>query len=229
MQGVLEDSGARKDANEVLLKDGPGTLRKLLEVSPAYPIKGLYQFSDYRNQIWEAYDGVNEHEKPVSTGWKVLDDFYRVVPGELTIVTGARRPYSPPRHASRRTWHPSARSPRALAMAAMAPAATCAGIPNSGKSEFIDALALSLAQNHYWPIAFCSLEKTVVNHFKDLAEKVWAKPFLPDSKNARHQDQLTEAEARPPTPLSPGISGLNAPVATRKHDGEPLAHACRCS
>ena len=96
LQGELEDSGARKDANEVLLKDGPGPLRTLLEASPAYPIKGLYKFSDYRLQIWDAYDGANEHDKPVSTGWKVLDEFYRVVPGELTVVTGTPPPPPPP-------------------------------------------------------------------------------------------------------------------------------------
>jgi hypothetical protein len=68
------------------------------------------------------------------------------------------------------------------------------GIPNSGKSEFIDALALSLAQNHYWPIAFCSLEKTVVNHFKDLAEKVWGKSFLKDAKNATAGGRISQTE-----------------------------------
>ena len=86
---MIDDSGARKDANEVLLKDGEYALRTFLEASPAYPIRGLHQYSDYRNKIWDAFDGMNESDKPVSTGWRVLDDFYRVVPGELTVVTGA--------------------------------------------------------------------------------------------------------------------------------------------
>lgn len=72
----------------------------------------------------------------------------------------------------------------------------CAGVPNSGKSEFIDALTLSLAMNHYWPIAYCSLEKTVVNHFKELAEKVWGKPFFENSKNAANTPRITESEVR---------------------------------
>jgi hypothetical protein len=76
-------------------------------------------------------------------------------------------------------------------------AGVCAGIPNSGKSEFIDALALSLALNHYWPIAFCSLEKTVVNHFKDLAEKVWGRPFLKDAKNATSKERMSADEVLP--------------------------------
>ena len=89
LQGFLQDDGGRKDANEVLLKDGPRALRSLLEASAPYPIQGLHQFKDYESKIWAAFDGLNEGEKPVSTGWKVLDEFYRVVPGELTIVTGA--------------------------------------------------------------------------------------------------------------------------------------------
>ena len=72
-----------------------------------------------------------------------------------------------------------------------------AGVPNSGKSEFIDALTLSLAQNHFWPIAYCSLEKTVPSHFKDLAEKLWGRPMLADAKNAvvrGPEDRISEAE-----------------------------------
>lgn len=42
----------------------------------------------------------------ISTGWKNLDPFYKVIPGEVTIVTG---------------------------------------VPNSGKSEFIDALMVNLS------------------------------------------------------------------------------------
>jgi hypothetical protein len=52
-----------------------------------------------------------------------------------------------------------------------------AGVPNTGKSEFVDALVLSLAQNHYWPICFASFEKLTHQHFSTLAEKVWGKPF----------------------------------------------------
>jgi hypothetical protein len=87
-QGKSQDDGSRKDANEVLLKDGPLALRKFLDQSRPYPIQGLHQFSDFRHKILEAYNGLNHADKPVSTGWKVLDEFYRVVPGELTIVTG---------------------------------------------------------------------------------------------------------------------------------------------
>jgi twinkle protein len=88
MQGRMDDNGARKDANEVLIKDGARALYEFLMASRPYPIQGLYQYYDYASQIWDMYDGTNAYGKPVSTGWKVLDEYYRVVPGELTIVTG---------------------------------------------------------------------------------------------------------------------------------------------
>ena len=171
MQGKIDDDGSRKDANEVLQKDGAAPLRCFLELSPAYPIKGLYSFSDYHDQIWDVYEGAATAAQPVSTGWKVLDDFYRIVPGELSLVTGAPFPATFPRaflahcvacHVIRKQHSRSivlrcereGICSRLLLFRCVA----AAGIPNSGKSEFIDALALSLAQNHYWPIAFCSLE-----------------------------------------------------------------------
>ena len=49
--------------------------------------------------------------KGVSTGWRSIDAHYRVVPGELTVVTG---------------------------------------VPNSGKSEWVDALMCNLAAQHGW-------------------------------------------------------------------------------
>ena len=35
------------------------------------------------------------------------------------------------------------------------------GIPNSGKSEWLDALAVNLAEVHGWTFAMCSMEKNV--------------------------------------------------------------------
>lgn len=69
------------------MKDGPYALRRFIEDSQSYPIEGLYAPSVFHDKIWELYDGRNL-ERPVSTGWPVLDQFYRVVPGELTVVTG---------------------------------------------------------------------------------------------------------------------------------------------
>lgn len=35
------------------------------------------------------------------------------------------------------------------------------GVPNSGKSEFIDALLCNLSENEGWSFAMCSMEKKV--------------------------------------------------------------------
>ena len=58
----------------------------------------------------------------------------------------------------------------------------CTGVPNSGKSEFIDALVLSLALKHQWATAFCSMEKMPTLHFQSLAEKLFGKPFTKGRK-----------------------------------------------
>ena len=57
----------------------------------------------------------------MSTGWYALDHLYRVVPGELSIVTG---------------------------------------VPNSGKSEWIDALLCNLAVQQGWTFALCSMVRS---------------------------------------------------------------------
>lgn len=55
-------------------------------------------------------------------GWTGLDDLYRIVPGELSVVTG---------------------------------------VPNSGKSEWLDALLCNLVQQRGWNFALCSMENKV--------------------------------------------------------------------
>ena len=52
------------------------------------------------------------------------------------------------------------------------------GVPNSGKSEWLDALAINLAERHGWKFAMCSLEKSALQHGRQLLEKVAHKPFF---------------------------------------------------
>ncbi|GFR46867.1 hypothetical protein Agub_g8508 [Astrephomene gubernaculifera] len=75
----------------------------------------------------------------VSTGWRGLDELYRVTPGELSIVTG---------------------------------------VPNSGKSHWLDALAVRLADSAGWRIAFASFEKSVVRHAQNLIELAARQPMF---------------------------------------------------
>ena len=51
------------------------------------------------------------------------------------------------------------------------------GIPNHGKSEFLDALLVSLAQRNGWRAALCSFENQPPEHLTKLAEKYLGLPF----------------------------------------------------
>lgn len=65
------------------------------------------------------------------------------------------------------------------------------GIPGHGKSEFIDALVLNLAQLHGWSAAFCSPENLpVTRHVMKLLEKHVGGPFYDKGHHAR----MTELE-----------------------------------
>lgn len=131
---------------------GPGVLRDVVENAELYPIRGLFRFSDYSEDIDAYYHQTAGYEFGVSTGWKALKDLYnvsrfqtmfsvltlfllifcnlvilaQVVPGELTIVTG---------------------------------------VPNSGKSEWIDALLCNINEQCHWKFALCSMENKVFKLF----------------------------------------------------------------
>lgn len=68
-----------KDLNEVLLEHGPERLMQLLNESKPYPIKGLYAPSDFpeRGEI-----------RSYSVGIDPIEEYLRIVPGTLTVVTG---------------------------------------------------------------------------------------------------------------------------------------------
>ena len=95
-----------------------------------------------------------------STGWPGLDPYYKIVPGELTIVTGVD---------TLSCLHDFLLDCISL---------FCTGVPNSGKSEWLDALAVNLAELHGWTMAFCSFEKNVKHHTAQLIEKFWGAPVL---------------------------------------------------
>lgn len=51
------------------------------------------------------------------------------------------------------------------------------GVPNHGKSEFIDQLMVNLARAQGWAFALCSFENDPANHISKLAEKWLGMPF----------------------------------------------------
>ncbi|KAJ0791442.1 putative DNA helicase [Helianthus annuus] len=52
------------------------------------------------------------------------------------------------------------------------------GVPNSGKSEWIDALLCNLNRSVGWKFALCSMENNVREHGRKLLEKHIKKPFF---------------------------------------------------
>lgn len=77
---------ACKDANEVLLLHGPEVVRECIVTAEPYPITGLYRASDYAEEYWALYG--DERRRGLSTGWRTLDEFMTIAPGQLSVVTG---------------------------------------------------------------------------------------------------------------------------------------------
>ncbi|KAA8514790.1 hypothetical protein F0562_017969 [Nyssa sinensis] len=143
-----------KDANEVLMYMGPDVLKDIIENAELYPIRGLFNFRDYFDEIDAYYHRTLGYELGVPTGWRALNELYNIVPGELTIVTG---------------------------------------VPNSGKSEWIDALLCNLNESVRWKFALCSMENKVREHARKLLEKHIKKPFF-DSRYAESVERMSVEE-----------------------------------
>lgn len=100
--------------------------------------KTIVTANDLKRGIEEIY--LNGLPAGARTGWRSLDECFRVCHGMLHIVTG---------------------------------------VPGSGKSEFIDALAVNCMKNHNWRVAFFSPEnKPYEAHYKKLAEKYNKREFF---------------------------------------------------
>lgn len=68
------------------------------------------------------------------------------------------------------------------------------GIPGSGKSEWLDATAVRLAENHGWRFGVFSPEnQPLAQHFSKLAEKYIGKPFAPGPTERMTPDDLLRA------------------------------------
>jgi twinkle protein len=69
------------------------------------------------------------------------------------------------------------------------------GIPNHGKSEFIDQLTVNLAQLQEWRIALCSFENSPEDHEIKIAEKHASAPFWDGPRRRMTPAELTAALA----------------------------------
>jgi twinkle protein len=119
-----------KDANDALVKLGADKLRELVEGAEPWPVSGLYDAGFFFDRVKD----IRENGLPpgASTGYPLVDDYYTVAPGLLTVVTG---------------------------------------IPNSGKSEWVDQIMCNLAERDGWRFAVCSFENPPPLHITKLVSK----------------------------------------------------------
>jgi twinkle protein len=68
------------------------------------------------------------------------------------------------------------------------------GIPNSGKSEWLDALAMNLAQLHDWRFGVCSFENQGDDHLIKLIEKHADAPFWPGPRMRMGPEEIARSE-----------------------------------
>lgn len=75
-----------KDANDVLVKYSTTRLVQLIQEAKPVPIEGIFTVDDISRDIDMLYrDGL---QGGVSTKWTVVDNYYTVRPGEVTVITG---------------------------------------------------------------------------------------------------------------------------------------------
>ena len=75
-----------KDPNEVLMKHGTEGLNELIGSAKPFPVIGVNGVSDLHSELVNLYQ--NGYESVFSTGWTSVDEYYKVRPGEMTILTG---------------------------------------------------------------------------------------------------------------------------------------------
>jgi len=127
-----------KDANDVLLRHGPEKVRECVDRARPHPIQGLFTVDEFADSVRAMFAG--QRKPAFSTGWRCIDNLYRIREGELSIVTG---------------------------------------YTHAGKSEYVDAQAVNMAQAHNWHFAMCSFENSPDEHVVKLVEKHAGKPFWP--------------------------------------------------
>ena len=128
-----------KDMNDVLMSHGKEVVLECLHNAKPVPVPGVVKSIDKREDIIKYYKS-GGIARGASTGFRLMDGYFNIVPGQLTTVTG---------------------------------------IPQSGKSEWLDQIMLQTIQLHGWKWAVFSPENHPHEfHFQKLAEKLIGKPMF---------------------------------------------------
>ena len=144
-----EDGTIIKDANEALVKLGKQSVIDAVINAEAFPIEGVHRPREYHDMVQDIYEG--KTQKAYSTGFKKLDEIYKIMPSTFHLVTG---------------------------------------IPNHGKSNFLDQILMNLAEDLGWKFAVYSPEHSTPNHIRRLLEKRVRKPFDIGEYERMSQDEL---------------------------------------
>ncbi|KAF3942941.1 hypothetical protein CMV_030452, partial [Castanea mollissima] len=67
-----------KDANEVLMFLGADVLKEVIDKAELFPIRGLFNFKNYFEEIDAYYNRTYGYEFGLPTGWRALNEFYNV-------------------------------------------------------------------------------------------------------------------------------------------------------
>ena len=75
-----------KDANDVLMYQGPRTLRECIEAAKPVPIVGVFDAATFGEEFMRMYD--EGMPRGLTTGWECVDKNWRIKTGQLVVVTG---------------------------------------------------------------------------------------------------------------------------------------------
>lgn len=150
----VEIDAENKTLNDIFIQSGKLAVTQTLNTATTNPISGIILVSDIKSELDHIYD--NGFKRGESTGWLGLDEYYTVMPGQWTVVTG---------------------------------------IPNHGKSSFLDSLFINLAKNQDWRFGVFSPENQPVSrYYAGLIEKYTGAPFdLGKSRRINSEDKDSAA------------------------------------
>ena len=72
--------------NDVFVEYGQKKLTFLLNTAKPIPVRGIFEIDDIEEQFDDLYN--NGLKRGALTGWDTLNEYYTVVPGQWTVVTG---------------------------------------------------------------------------------------------------------------------------------------------
>ncbi len=131
-----------------------GLLHELIKNAKAVPFSGIFEIDDIEDQFDHLYD--NGLRRGYSIGFSSFDEYYTVVPGQWTVVTG---------------------------------------IPGHGKSNFLDAIIVNLANHHDFRFGIFSPEnQPIARHFAGILEKKYGQPFDKGKVNRISYEQKEEGK-----------------------------------